>query len=75
MKTFRYALGHEAGKTMTVNELMEKLAGYPGGMPVLATWEGTRTWFDPESFSIVQGFHCGNEEDACDCLEIDVNDY
>jgi hypothetical protein len=34
MKTFRFPLGHEEGKTMTVAELKGILSMYPDKMPV-----------------------------------------
>jgi hypothetical protein len=34
MKTFRFPLGHEEGKTMTVGELKGILSMYPDKMPV-----------------------------------------
>ena len=71
MKTFRYALGHEAGKTMTVAELREKLNEFPQDMPVLATWEGIATFFNPENFMVEQ--YGDHQQDACDCLIINVD--
>jgi hypothetical protein len=74
MKTFRYKLGHEAGKTMTVAELKAELDKYPDGMPVLATWEGIHTFFSPDCFEIKE-WSAGNEEDREKCLVIDVDQY
>lgn len=74
MKTFRYKLGHEAGKTMTVAELKEELEKYPDEMPVLATWEGMHTFFSPGCFEIKE-WSTGNKEDVDKCLVIDVDQY
>lgn len=74
MKTFRYPLGHEAGKTLTVGELMEALTDYPYDMPVMAQWEGVNAFVDNESFS-VETVTKGHDEDKCECLVIDVNKY
>jgi hypothetical protein len=72
MKTFRYALGHNALTTMTVGELRAKLAQYPDDMPVLGTWEGTSNPFRQDGFN-VEHYHCGKIEDECDALMIDVD--
>lgn len=74
MKTFRYELGHEAGKTMTVAELKKKLDGYPDDMPVFGTWEGVRGYVVPKNFS-VEKVSKGHPDDRCDCLLIDVEGY
>jgi len=71
-KTFRYELGHEAGKTLTVGGLMEALAQFPSDMPVFAQWEGCHGFIGPENFSIetvTKGL------DECECLVIDVTQY
>ena len=73
MKTFRHKLGHESGKTMTVSELREKLNEFPQDMPVLATWEGIHTFFEPEHFQVER--YGDHPEDACDCLVIDVDQW
>lgn len=75
MKTFRYALGHENGKTMTVAELREKLSEYPQDMPVLATWEGIITFFDPRPGYFKVERYGDHPEDNCECLVIDVDQY
>ena len=74
MKTFRYALGHVAGQTMTVAELRELLAKYPDEMPVFAEWEGVRAYIEPDIFA-VERVSKGMEADACDCLVLNVNYY
>ena len=74
MKLFRYPLGHEAGQTLTVKELIEKLSEYPMDMPVMAEWEGVVAYIRPENFS---NFFVdkGLAEDRCLCLVIDVERY
>ena len=72
MKSFRYGLGHLAGKTVTVKELKDELDKYPDDMPVMAEWEAVTACIDPEEFSI-QSISKGMEEDREDCLVIDVN--
>jgi hypothetical protein len=62
-------------KTMTVGELQDFLNAYPKDMPVMATWEGVAAMIEPENFSVVSGFHKGFEEEACDCLVVDVEGY
>ena len=74
MKTFRHLLGHEAGQTMTVNELMKKMKKYPADMPVFAKWEGCEGFIKAEEFSIHNVLK-GHPEDICKCLVIDVNEY
>jgi len=74
MKTFHHKLGHEAGKTMTVSELREKLNEYPQDMPVFGTWEGCNGYIESINF-IVERTHKGNPDEACDCLLIDVEQY
>ena len=74
MKTFRYPLGHEAGKTMTVADLKNKLAEYPDDMPVFGEWEGVHGYVIPENFSI-ENTSKGHPDESCDCLIIDVEDY
>lgn len=74
MKTFRYPLGHEAGKTMTVAELRAVLESYPDDMPVLAEWEGVQAYIKPDAFS-VEPVSKGHKDDECRCLVIDVNRY
>lgn len=74
MKTFRYALGHVAGATMTVAELRELLTKYPDDMPVFAEWEGCHAYIEPEMFS-VESAAKGFEADRCDCLVVDVNRF
>lgn len=74
MKTFRYPAGHEAGATMTVAELRAALEGFPDDMPVLAEWEGVLAYIQPEAFS-VEAVSKGHEDDDCECLVIDVNQY
>jgi len=71
MKAFRYKLGHEAFKTLTVGELRMQLAAYPDDMPVLAEWEGQRT---PVNHDIrVESYSAGFELDRADCLVIAVD--
>lgn len=74
MKTFRYALGHEAGTTLTVGELIEALKNYPPQMPVMCEWEGCNAFVKEENFGISKVTK-GHQDDACDCLVIDVNQY
>ena len=74
MKTFRYELGHEAGKTLTVAELKKELEKYPDNMPVMATWEGVTAYIDSENFET--DYVCkGKVEDKEMCLVIDVEQY
>jgi len=74
LKTFRYAMGHEAGKTMTVVELRRKLKKYSKDMPVFGTWEGVCGYIEPEKF-FVEDISKGYENDKCTCLLIDVERY
>lgn len=74
LKTFRNSLEHEAGKTMVVSELIEKLKHYPENMPVFAEWEGVTAYIDPENFE-VNAIIKGHIEDDCLGLVIDVNQY
>lgn len=74
MKTYHHALGHEAGSTMTVKELREKLAEYPDDMPVFGTWEGVNGWIRADCFS-VEVTHKGDASEACPALLIDVEEY
>ena len=74
MKTFHYERGHEAGKTMTVSELREKLNEYPQDMPVFGTWEGVCGFIGPDDF-IIQKEHKGDEREECECLLINVERY
>jgi hypothetical protein len=73
-KTFRYKLGHEAGKTLTVGGLMEALTQFPYDMPVFAQWESCNGFIDVENFSI-EKVTKGHEDDECECLVIDVTRY
>ncbi len=74
MKTFRYKLGHEAGKTMTVAELKSELDKYPDQMPVMATWEGVTAYIESENFHT--DYVCkGKAEDTEMCLVINVPSY
>lgn len=76
MKTWRYKLGHDAKTTMTVSELIEKLKQYPSDMPVLCQWEGVKgAMYDDSDFTVEKDYHCGEPQDSCDILEIDVNQY
>lgn len=74
MKTFRYTLGHKAGTTVTVGELIDALSDYAHNMPVMAQWEGVDAFVRKENFS-VKHVDKGHDDDACDCLIIDVNQY
>ena len=74
MKTFHYERGHEAGETMTVAELCEKLNEYPQEMPVFCEWEGVHSYVGPHDFAI-ESVHKGDVSEKCDCLVIDVNGY
>lgn len=74
MKTFRYPLGHEAHKTMTVSELRAKLAEYPDDLPVFAEWEGVHGTMEPRDFSI-ERHSAGRPDEECDALVINVNEY
>ena len=74
MKTFRHLIGHEAGQTMTVNDLKKKLEEYPDDMPVFAEWEGCWCHVVHDRFTVKQ-WDIGYPEDFCDCLVIDVNEY
>jgi predicted FMN-binding regulatory protein PaiB len=74
MKKFRYELGHEAGKTLTVAELKKELEKYPDNMPVMAAWEGVKAYINPEWFEV--DYVCkGKVEDKEMCLVIDVEQY
>ena len=74
MKTFRYPLGNEDGKTMTVAELRERLNEFPQDMPVLAEWEGIWVFIRPDRFKVERatGWH---PDDNCDVLVIDVDQF
>lgn len=74
MKAFRHEKGHIACLTMTVAEVREKLSMYPDDMPMFAQWEGIRVSIDPINFT-VNSTCKGMEEDRCDCLVVDVNDF
>ena len=74
MKTFRYKLGHVAGKTMTVAELRAKLSEYPDDMPVMALWEGCYAYINPENFDD-EKVHKGYLDDECDVLTISVDEH
>jgi hypothetical protein len=74
VKTFRFPLGHIAGQTMTVGELIKKLSEYPEDTPVFAEWEGCRAYVEPEMFEVAR-VSKGRKEDECACLIIDVNLY
>jgi hypothetical protein len=73
-KTFRYKNGRGAGKTLTVGGLIEALKEYQHDMPVFATWEGVDAFVEEEKFS-VKKVTKGNDEDECECLVIDVEQY
>lgn len=73
MKTFRYKAGHVNIKTMTVDEVIEKLKEYPGDMPVIPTWEGVYVGLDLNSFEIEENWDAGNKGDACNVLMVDVD--
>ncbi len=60
---------------MTVGELQNFLDAYPKDMPVMATWEGVAAMIEPQNFLVESGFHKGLEDEACDCLLIDVEGY
>lgn len=74
MKKFRYELGHEAGETLTVGELVDKLSEYPSDMPVISTWERVYTFIGNDDFS-TEYFHKGEQEDRELCLIIDADQY
>lgn len=74
MKTFHYELGHVAGKTVTVKELINILESFDGDMPVMATWEGVNAYIEKEDFSI-ERVNKWKKEEACDCVVIDVGHY
>ena len=74
MKTFHYPLGHVAGITMTVGELIDKLNSYPKEMPVLAAWEGIETTFKPDHFE-VSSYTMWLESEREICLIINVDQY
>lgn len=74
MKIFRHERGHEAGRTMTVAELKEKLSQYPDDMPVMALWEEVYAYIEPQNFD-VEKVSKGNKEDECDCVTIWVEKY
>ena len=74
MKVFHFEKGHEAGRTMTVSELREKLNEYPQDMPVFGTWESVCGYIGPDDFC-VEKIHKGDETEECDCLLIDVEGY
>ena len=73
-KTFRYKLGHEAGKTLTVGGLIEALKEYKYDMPVMAEWESCNAYIDEENFR-TEIVTKGNDDDKCECLVIGVNLY
>lgn len=77
MKTWRYKLGHDAKTTLTVAELISKLKEYPDDMPVLCQWESVKGAMQNNDydFIVTKNYHCGEPEDSCDVLEIDVNSY
>jgi len=74
VKTFRYELGHEAGKTLTVGELRAELEAYPDDMPVMAEWEGVRAYVDPAEF-YPRPVCKGMKEDEEVCLIMSVEKY
>lgn len=74
MKKFRYGLGHDAGETLTVGELIDKLSSYPKDMPVISTWESIHTFIGNDDFS-TKYFHMGKQDDCEMCLIIDVDQY
>jgi hypothetical protein len=74
MKTFHYANTKGTKTTMTVAELRDALANVPGELPVFATWEGVYAPFRIDNFARLMYDGC-IPEDACEILEIDVEDY
>lgn len=74
MKTFRYPRGHVHGTTMTVAELREKLNEFPQDMPVIAEWEGTWNFIEPDAFAVEKYEH-GHPEDYADVLVINVENH
>ena len=68
MKKFRYPLGHEAGKTLTVGELRLALVQYSDKTPVLASWEGVKACVETENFKL-------ENVDSEQCLIIYVDEY
>ena len=56
--------------TITVEGLRRALTAYPGGMPVVATWEGTSHGITIEQMSVDNN----DGRYLCDCLIIDVDD-
>ena len=72
MKTFKYPVGHEAGRTLTVGELKGVLDQFSDDMPVMATWEGVFAYMEHHSLEIVDK---GCPEDAAQCLVFDVEHY
>ena len=75
MKAFRYKLGHVAGETMTVGELMAELAKFPADMPILYEWEGQHVMAKPDRVATEDDIHWGEKEDACTCLVINADNY
>lgn len=74
MKIFHSARGHEAGKTMTVYELRERLNEYHPDMPVFGTWEGLCGYIGGGNF-YVELIHKGDKSEECECLLIDVEGH
>jgi hypothetical protein len=73
MRTYKWPLGHDAGQTVTVQELIDILKRYPGDMPVFATWEGVLAYVDPVNFTIESVSKHGERESPH--LLIDVEQY
>jgi hypothetical protein len=72
MKTYR--IDRKVRRTMTVGELKKKLDEYPDEMPVFGEWEGVHGIINPDGFE-TEWPTWWHEEDQCDCLRIDVEDY
>lgn len=74
MESFRHEIGHEAGKTLTVEEVISILEQHPKDMPVFVHWEGVYAYVEPEGFSM-ELVHKGMKEDEKTCLVIDAGEY
>jgi hypothetical protein len=60
---------------MRVSELREKLKEFPQDMPVFGYWETCAGYIRPESFVVEPRYTKGHQDDAEDCLFIDVEAY
>lgn len=72
-KSFRYRLGHVDFSTATVGDMIEFLSQFPSEMPMVATWEGIHTAIKFDR--VESGFNRGHEDDSCDTLIFDADQY